>query len=336
MGAYVFRRLLVAALTVFTVSLAAFVGFGLSFDPAYQLVSDHRKHAFVVAYYHLGDPILSRYWHWLTGLFQHGFGTTVSLDVTGTIPPRLAEPGAPIGPAILRAAANTAELVGSALVLVIAGSAFVGTIAAGRRRFRADVSVRLVAYVGAAVPTFLIGDLLRRAIVPHEEFRIIPGGFFITSHGSWFVLGPPTGGFVDWVRHMALPVIVLSLGLIGIYARHVRSSMMVALSQPYVQVARAKGLPETRVVVRHALRNSLIPLTSLLSLEIGGVIGASLAADAVFSTGGLASTFLNTLSAGDPFELTALFVTTAVVVSIFTFLGDALVGLLDPRIRAAT
>jgi peptide/nickel transport system permease protein len=332
---YVLRRLLIAALTVLTVSFAAFVGFGLSFDPAYQLVSNHRAHAFVVSYYRLGDPILSRYWRWLTGLFQHGFGTTVSLDVRGSIPPRLNSPGSPIGPAILHAAANTAELVGSALVLVIAGSAFVGTVAARPRRFRADVSVRLVAYLGAAVPTFLIGDLLRRAIVPHLEARFIPGGFYLTSHGSWFVLGPPTGGFVDWIRHMVLPVATLSLGLIGIYARQVRSSMSVALGEPYVQVARAKGLPETRVVVRHALRNALIPLTSLLSLEIGGVIGASLAADAIFNTGGLASTFLNTLYAGDPFELTALFATTAIVVSVFTFLGDALVGLLDPRIRGA-
>ena len=336
MGVYVLRRLLIAALTVLTVSFAAFVGFGLSFDPAYQIVGNHERHAFVVAYYHLGDPILSRYWRWLTGLFQHGFGTTVSLDVMGTVPPRLGTPGTAIGPAILRAAANTAELVGTALVLVLAGSAFVGTIAARRHRFHADVSVRLLAYLGAAVPTFLIGDLLRRVIVPHEEFRLVPGGFSVTSHGSWFVLGPPAGGFVDWVRHMVLPVTALALGLIGIYARHVRSSMIVALGEPYVQVARAKGLPERRVVVRHALRNALIPLTSLLSLEIGGVIGASIAVDAVFLTGGLASTFLGALAAADPFFLTALLVMTAVVVSVFAFLGDALVGLLDPRTRAST
>jgi hypothetical protein len=109
-GVYVLRRLLIAALTVLTVSLAAFVGFGLSFDPAYQLIGNHRAHAFVVSYYHLGDPILSRYWRWLTGLFQHGFGTTVSLDVRGSIPPRLNSPGSPIGPAILHAAANPAAL----------------------------------------------------------------------------------------------------------------------------------------------------------------------------------------------------------------------------------
>jgi len=112
--------------------------------------------------------------------------------------------------------------------------------------------------------------------------------------------------------------------------------MIVTLGQPYVWTARAKGLPESRVVVRHALRNSLIPVTSLLSLEVGGVIGASLAADAVFNTGGLAGVFFSSLNRSDPFELTALLVTTAVVVCVFMLLGDALIGVLDPRTRAAT
>ncbi|HXR10667.1 MAG TPA: ABC transporter permease, partial [Gaiellaceae bacterium] len=138
----------------------------------------------------------------------------------------------------------------------------------------------------------------------------------------------------DWVKHMTLPAVTLALGLIGIYSRYIRTSMITTLSQPYVAVARAKGLSEQRVLVRHVLRNSLIPFISLLSLEIGGVIGTSLAADGVFDTGGLASAFLGALGNSDPFALTALFVTTAVVVSAFTFAGDMLVGVLDPRVRS--
>ena len=336
MGAYVLRRLLVTALTVVTVSFAAFVGFGLSFDPSYPLAvgAQHaRAHAFVQAYYHLNDPIVSRYWRWATGVFQHGFGRAVSIDVEGTVPPRFRSLGTPIGPQLWRASAITAQLVGAALVLVVLGSALVGTVSAQRRRFRLDVSTRFLAYLAAAVPTFLIGDLMRRAIVPHETFALVNGTFSASGGGWWFLIGRPTGGFVDWFRHMTLPAVALAIGLIGLYSRYVRSSMLVELGQPYVSVARAKGLPERRVVIRHALRNSLIPFTSLLSLEVGGVIGASLAADAVFNTGGLASTFLSSLSQGDPFQLTALFVVAAGVVCIFTFLGDALVGVLDPRTR---
>ena len=334
MGVYVVRRLLLTASVVLAVSLVSFVGFGLSFDPSFPLIFKPTEHAFVRAYYHLNEPILERYWRWLAALPRHGFGTTVSTDVSGTIPPHLESPGAPIGPFILHAAANTMELVGSALLLVIVGSVVVGAVSAHRQRFRADVSVRFLAYLGAAVPTFLIGDLLRRAIIGQETFVVIGGHYLLSSHGGWFLMGPTTGGFVDWVKHMTLPAVTLALGLIGIYSRYIRTSMITTLSQPYVTVARAKGLSEQRVLVRHVLRNSLIPFVSLLSLEIGGVIGASLAADGVFNTGGLASAFLGALGNSDPFALTALFVTTAVVVSAFTFAGDMLVGVLDPRVRS--
>jgi len=102
------------------------------------------------------------------------------------------------------------------LVLVCIGSALVGIVAAQRRRFRADVGARGLAYLGAAVPTFLIGDLLRRAIVSHESFRVIGNKGYLTSAGSWFLVGPPAAGVVDWVRHLALPALALALGLIGI------------------------------------------------------------------------------------------------------------------------
>jgi peptide/nickel transport system permease protein len=326
---------LLATSIVIGVSFASFVGFGLSFDPSSPLVQSPSKQAFVRAYYHLNDPILSRYWRWVTGLVHHGFGTTVSTNVSGTLPPRLLSPGAPIGPLVWNAAKVTFELVSSALVLVIVASVVVGAITARRRRFHADFSLRALAYLGAAVPTFLLGDLLLHALNPHYTEVVVGGQPTPTSTGSWFAIGPPTGGVGNWFQHMTLPAAALALSFIGIYSRYVRSCVMVTLGQPYIVAARGKGLSERQVLVRHVLRNSLIPFTSLLSLEIGGLIGASLAADAVFSLGGLASVFLGAVNTSDPFKLTALFIVTAAVVSVFALLGDILVGLLDPRIRAA-
>jgi len=244
------RRIVLAATAVIAVSFISFVTLGLSFDPTRPLVlnPDKRLRSFLLHHYHLSDPILVRYWLWVKGLFSHGFGTTVSLDVSGS-PPHLRTPGQPIGPAIWHGAGITLQLVAFALVLT------------SRR---------------------------------------------------WFQVGPPTGGFVDWFRHMALPVVALAIGLIGIYARYVRTAMIVSLGEQYTLVARAKGLPERRVVLRHALRNSLVPFMSLLSLEIGAVVSASLAADAVFGLGGPAEAFLHGLAA---------------------VASDLLVGLLDPRIR---
>ena len=334
MGAYVLRRLVVAALTVVAVSFVAFIAFGLSFDPTYPLLAGGagglKTRALVRAYYHLNDPIMSQYWRWATRVVRHGFGDTISLEVTGP-PPQLAAAGAPIGPQLWKASSVTAQLVGFALVFVVAGSALAGAFSSQRRRLRLDVSTRAAAYVAASIPTFLFADLIRRAIVPDESFVLV-GGRIQASGGAWFLLGPPTGGVVDWFRHMTLPAVALALGLIGIYSRYVRSSMVVALGQPFVSVARAKGLTERRVLVRHALRNSLVPFISLLTLELGGVIGASIAVDAVFGLGGLASTFLNALAQADPYELTALLTVTAVVVCGFMFLGDVLAGLLDPRV----
>jgi len=170
-----------------------------------------------------------------------------------------------------------------------------------------------------------------RAIAPKYTGKYVGSHFVISSTNGWFLLGPPTGGVVDWLRHLFLPAVTLSLGLIGLYSRYLRSAMAVELGRPYVTVARAKGLTERRVLLRHALRNSLVPVTALMTLELGGIVGASIAADGVFGTGGLASEFLGALGHADPFELTAIVVMSAVVVCGFTLAGDLLVGLLDPR-----
>lgn len=335
MATYVLRRLVLSASVVVAVSFAAFVGFGLSLDPSYPLVFKPRQQALVRATYHLTDPILSRYWRWASGLVHHGFGSTVSTAVGGD-PPHLLSTGVPIGPSLVRASEVSAAMVALALVLVIVGSALVGTFAAQRRRFHADVGTRALVYLGAAVPTFLIGDLLRRLILPHQSTIIIANRYITSTHSALFLLGPPSGGALDWLRHLALPALALALGLIGVYARYVRSAMSAELGRPYVTVARAKGLTERRVLVRHALRNSLVPVTALLSLELGGVVGASLAADGVFRSGGLASVFLGALGNADPFQLTAVIMMSAVVVSGFTFVGDVAVGLLDPRVSLSS
>ncbi|MBV8258765.1 MAG: ABC transporter permease [Actinobacteria bacterium] len=328
MGRYVLRRLVLTAATVVAVSFLAFLAFS-PLDPTGPMVLDttphgHAARQFVLAHYHLKDDPVSRWWHWATGVLHHGFGNTVSTDVAAGFPIRLRSEGQPIGPTLWHSMGITAALVGGALLLVLIGSSLLGTSSARRQRFRMDVSWRFLAYLGAAVPTFLIGDLLQRSLVGAASQTDV-----------WLENGPPQGGAVDWVRHLTVPAVALALGLIGVYARFLRSSVIVELGQPYVVVARAKGLSERRVVHRHALRAALAPLVSLLSLEMGAVLGASLAADGVFHSGGLASTFLAALGDADPFELTAIVTVAAVLVCLFSFAGEALAGALDPRIGRA-
>ncbi len=334
MAVYLLRRFLLAVSALVAVSFAAFITFGLSFDPTYpmRIDPDQRPRQVVLRVYHLSDRLPEPYWALLKRLFTHGFGSTVSLSVDMfPSPGHISAPGQPIGPALLHGAGITLQLVVYALVLTVIGSAAVGTYSARHSYARLDMP-RFVTYVAASMPTFLIAYLLREGLAGKVTSTFIAGQQHI-SNSSFFKVGSPTGGLLDWFQHMTLPAFALAIGLTGIYARYIRTAMLVSLGEQYVTVARAKGLSERRVVVRHALRNSLVPVASLLTLELGAVVGASLAADAVFGLGGLAQAFLAALAAADPFQLTALVVVAAGVVAIFLLVSDIFVGLLDPRIR---
>lgn len=319
MLAYAVRRVLFTLSMVWAISFGAFVSFGLSFDPTFQLslctTQDcRRQREELVAQFHLHDPILERYWLWLKSLPGEGFGHTVfwfgrigAGQTTDTS----------IGPQLWPAAWVTAQLIAVSLVLVVAMSVLVGVVSARRPGSVLDTLLRFVAYVSWSLPTFLVGALVWRWLGPK----------------GWFDTGAPGGGFVQWVRQMTLPALTLSLGLIGVYSRYVRSAMLVSLRQPYTVVARAKGLSERRVLLRHALRNSLIPFVSVLSLEFAAVVGASLATDYVFDMGGLALYFLRSLGQADPFAMTAILVVIGGIVAVFVLLADLAVGWLDPRAR---
>jgi peptide/nickel transport system permease protein len=328
--AYALRRLLLAFAVVAVVSFAAFCIFGSSLDPAFSLRMSPNQQMYrtVVAHYHLHDPILVRYWDWLRDVPRHGFGRPVSLAVKNTIPPQV-DPASPIAPALFRSVWISAQLVGFALVIVVIASVLLGAVCARNRGSALDLSVRLVAYTSWSVPVFLMSFVFARFLAGHGFS--FPGG--PPPSDRVFLTGPPTGGVVNWFRHMTLPAVALAIGLVGVYARYLRSALLVNLSMPYATVARAKGLSEERVVRIHALRNSVAPFVSSLALEIGAIVGASLAADYVFGLGGLASFTINSLAQSDPFTMTAIVVTLSAFVMVFVTLTDLFVAWLDPRAR---
>ncbi|MES1246889.1 MAG: ABC transporter permease [Actinomycetota bacterium] len=328
MIAFLLRRLAFSALVVFAVSFVSFCAFGLSLDPAYPLLMspNHQMYRIVVAGYHLHDPILVRYWLWLSDVVHHhGFGSPVSLAIRNTIPPTI-DPAPPIGPPLWHAVGISAQLVGFALVLVVVASVLIGAACAWNRGSLLDLTLRLSAYASWSLPVFVIAYVLAKYVAGHPSY----GG---PEPSQAFVLGPPGGGVVDWFRHMTLPACALALGLIGVYARYLRSALLVNVSEQYATVARGKGLSEGRIVRVHALRNSLIPFVSSLALEIGAVVGASLAADWIFGLGGLASFTIQSLGRSDPFTLTAIVVTLSAFVMAFVTVADLLVAWFDPRAR---
>lgn len=335
MRAYLLRRLGLTVLTLVTVSFVAFCGFGVSLDPSspLRMSPDQRPRHAVVAYYHLDDPILSRYWRWVKDLPQHGFGAPVSTQVQD----QTVIPSPPMWPALSHAVWMSAQLISFSLVLVVLISIGLGVFSARRPHSWGDGAVRALTYASWSIPTFLIAFLMRRWLLAGQSISAYVYGPNVasTNGARVFLIGPPTGGVVDWFQHMTLPAVALALGLIGLYARYIRSAMLTSLAQPYANVARAKGLTEGRIVRVHALRNSVIPFVSALSLEIGAVVGASLAVDYVFGLRGLAGFTIGALGQADPFLMTAVVVMLAVIVLVFVTLADIAVGWLDPRARIA-
>jgi peptide/nickel transport system permease protein len=137
----------------------------------------------------------------------------------------------------------------------------------------------------------------------------------------------------DRVQHLLLPWLTLMVVNIAAYTRFLRSSMLEVINSDYVRTARAKGIVERRVVLKHAFRNALIPLTTLIALNFGALIGGSIVVETIFALDGMGLYYINALGAGDPYPIMAWLMITATMIIVFNLFADILLGYLDPRIR---
>jgi peptide/nickel transport system permease protein len=156
--------------------------------------------------------------------------------------------------------------------------------------------------------------------------------FYVASLNS---VDPGSGlSFVlDRAQHLALPIIVLAVANIASYSRFMRASMLEVINADYVRTARAKGLDERRVMMRHAFRNALIPLVTLVALNFGSLMSGAVVTETVFALDGMGLYFITKLNAGDPYPVMAFLMVTAVFVIVFNLIADLAYGWLDPRVR---
>jgi peptide/nickel transport system permease protein len=134
---------------------------------------------------------------------------------------------------------------------------------------------------------------------------------------------------------LALPVATLCVQIVASWSRYQRASMLDVLSADYVRTARAKGVPRRKVIFKHAMRNGLIPLVTVMALDIGALFGGLIITEKIFSINGMGSLFFNALLQGDVKMLEGWFLVVAVCIIVFNLLADVIYGLLDPRIRLA-
>jgi peptide/nickel transport system permease protein len=138
---------------------------------------------------------------------------------------------------------------------------------------------------------------------------------------------------LDRLQHIALPVIGLTVVSFALYSRFMRASMLDVINADYVRTARAKGLPEWRVVMRHVFRNALIPLVTVSALNLGALLGGAIVTETVFSLDGIGHYFVQKLGQLDVYALMAYLMVTSVVIIVMNLVADILYGYLDPRIR---
>lgn len=293
------------------VSLAGDPTANLRANPQFSVVTYHNlQHK-----YHLDRSIPVRYGYWVKDIFENKLGVSL---VTSQ----------PIWPDIKRTMGHTAQVIIIAEILALILGIAVGIFSAIRQYSPFDYFFTSLSFLGYAMPTFWLALLLQILFVDiylKWHVRIFyTAGLNNVGQGTWSL---------DRLQHIGLPVITLTTISFALYSRYMRASMLDVINTDYVRTARAKGLPESRVIMRHVFRNALIPIVTIAALNFGGLLGGAIITETVFSLDGMGYYFIQKLGQLDVYAVMAYLVVTSSIIIVFNLIADILYGYLDPRIR---
>lgn len=319
MFAYLARRLLYSVPVVLIASFLLFWAVRIAFDPLAKLRGGRDPGALARATERLGldQSIPVQYWHWLTRFVTGDWG--VSSRTAG-----------PVQGLILPALGTTLQLIVWGVLVAAMIALAVGVYSAVRQYSAGDLAFTGLSYLGVAMPPFWLGLILIQVLAawPQELLGLTdPPLYFVGLHS------PDGGGPLDYARHLVLPVLTLTVGLVASWSRFTRAAMLDALTSEYVRTARAKGVPKRRIVTRHALRTALGPFVSVTAVDAGLLFGGLVVTEQIFAVQGMGRLFLDSLLAGDVFVLVPWTLVIAVVVIVFNLLADLAYAVLDPRVR---
>ncbi len=278
----------------------------------------------------LGEPAHVRYWKWLVQMFwvepqvlcDHVFGSTFAEGKQRVIS---WQTRSPVMDTVAQRLPQTLWVVGMAYVIGVLVAVPIGIYSAYRQYSLFDQAGTFVSMLGFSIPPFFVGPLL--IMVFAVQLGWVPS-VYDTTHTvhDW-------QSFLVQLRQMILPVLVLSLQAMAQISRYMRASMLSVLHQDFIRTARAKGLPERKVVYVHALRNSLIPVVTAIALGLPSIFGGAIITEVVFKVNGIGDQLLNALLANDLPSVQTLTFLIAVLIVMFNLIADLLYGVLDPRIR---
>ncbi len=332
---YIIRRLLLSIPVLLgTITITFFLVNMMAVDPIALMMGTHynpEQYAFLSHKYGFDQPILARYFVFLGNLFTGEWGQSIVISR-----------GTDVWNFIIPIFPRTLELALFAIVFAAFIGILSGVVSATNRNKAKDTVIRGFSLVGVAMPVFWLGLLMQLLFAYVLDWFPAQGYNTVWFPEPQHVTGLPTLDclltgeldlFWDRVRHLILPGITLGLIYIASFARQTRSSMLEVMEQDYIRTARAKGCSETAVVYKHALRNSLIPTTTLIGMDFAGLLGGAVLTESVYNYKGMGYFLIMAISRGEYFLIIAMVFLLTLIFVIASIVTDVIYAFLDPRIR---
>ena len=316
MGNYLLRRLIIALPSLIGISLILFVLLALApGDPFGELAANPNippevREALRIKF-GIDDPVLIRYFRWLVAMLHGDWGFSFASRID-------------VDQLILQRIPTTLYVVGSAQLVALAVALPVGVYAAMRPYSIFDQIANTVAFIGFSLPTFFTGLLL--ILIFSVNLGWLPFVYRVDI--------PASGWQWYWesFKQAIMPITVLGLFQAASYTRYVRSAVLDVIKLDYVTTARSKGLAERKVIVKHVVRNALIPVVTLVALQMPSVFGGAIVTEQIFRIPGIGSLLISAILANDTPVIMAVTFVFACLVILFNLLADIIYGWLDPRI----
>ena len=306
------KRIVQSVIVLFIVTLLVFLLMQLvPGDPIVNFLGANATEEQIAHYTELfgyDQPVLVQYGKWIIGLFHGEMGRSVSLQRE-------------ISEVIFQRLGVTLTIVIPAFLLAVILGVVLGIIAAKKRGSKIDTVISFFANIGMSMPMFWFGMLLIMLFA--LKLGILPtSGLADASDGTW-----------AYVSHFILPVIVLAMGPLAQFTRQTRSSMLEVIRQDYVTTARAKGVTKRDLTFKHQLRNALIPIITVMGVQLGGMIGGTVLVESIFVIPGLGNLMITAIKGRDFMVVENGVLIRAIAVAICNLVVDILYGIIDPRIR---
>lgn len=324
MLAYAVRRLFAAIPILLASTFIIFMAVSLSGDPLGQL--RHRnppppQHVLQqeAQRLNLDEPLLERYWVWLTGVVQGNFGPSVRNNLQ-------------IGAELADRWVTTMRLIGLAMLVALVLAVIVGVISAVKQYSGLDYTFTFTGFLFLAMPSFWLAILLKYAGISFNN-TVGSQAIYTIGDSSVYVPGGAWAHTMDLLGHMVLPTISLALISYAAWSRYQRGSMLEVMNSDYVRLARAKGLPRRKVMINHGLRTALIPLTTVTALDFGAIISGAVITETVFQWRGMGDFLITSIDRVDTYAVAGWLLISATTVVLMNLIADLLYAVLDPRIR---